>query len=64
MTTDQAYRKSLKYMDAALAIWESQDKERYCIAENYWNEGMKIYHIHFSKTKVLTGIQDVDMMLP
>ena len=64
MTTDQAYGKALKYMDAALAIWESQDKERYCIAENYWNEGMKIYNIHFSKTKVLTGIQDVDSMLP
>lgn len=51
-------------MDAALAIWESQDKERYCIAENYWNEGMKIYNVYFSKTKVLTGIQDVDSMLP
>jgi hypothetical protein len=64
MTIDQAYGKALKYMDAALAIWESQDKERYCIAENYWNEGMKIYNVYFSKTKVLTGIQDVDSMLP
>ena len=64
MTTDQAYGKALKYMDAALAIWESQDNERYCIAENYWNEGMKIYHDYFSETKVLTQVQDVDMMLP
>jgi hypothetical protein len=64
MKTDQIYGKALKYMDAALAIWESQDKERYCIAENYWNEGMKFYHIHFSETKVLTQIQDVDSMLP
>jgi hypothetical protein len=64
MTTDQAYGKTSKYMDAALAIWESQDKERYCIAENYWNEGMKIYHEYFSETKVLTQIQDIDSMLP
>jgi hypothetical protein len=64
MTIDQAYGKALKYMDSALAIWESQDNERYCIAENYWNEGVKIYNVYFSKTKVLTGIQDVDSMLP
>ena len=64
MTTDQAYGKALKYLDAANAIWESQDKERYCIAENYHNEGVKIMKQYFSETKVLTGIQDVDSMLP
>jgi len=64
MTTDQAYGKALKYLEAANVIWEAQDKERYCIAENYWNEGMKFYHIYFSETKVLTEIQDVDSMLP
>ncbi len=64
MTTDQAYGKALKYMDAALAIWESQDKERYCIAENYHNEGVKIMNQYFSETKVLTQIQDIDRMLP
>jgi hypothetical protein len=64
MTTDQAYGKALKYLDAANDIWESEDKERYCIAENYWNEGMKIYDEYFSETKVLTQIQDVDTMLP
>jgi hypothetical protein len=64
MTTDQAYGKALKYLDAANDIWESEDKERYCIAENYWNEGMKTYDEYFSETKVLTQIQDVDTMLP
>jgi hypothetical protein len=54
----------LKYLDAANAIWESQDKERYCIAENYHNEGVKIMKQYFSETKVLTEIQDVDSMLP
>jgi hypothetical protein len=51
-------------MDAALTIWESFDKERYSIADNYWNEGMKIYHEYFSETKVLTELQDVDSLLP
>ena len=64
MTTDQAYGKALKYLDAANAIWESQDKERYCIAENYHNEGVMIMKQNFSETKVLTEIQDVDSMLP
>jgi hypothetical protein len=64
MTTDQAYGKALKYLEAANTIWESQDKERYCIAENYWNEGMKIYDEYFSDKKTLTQIQDVDSMLP
>lgn len=62
MTTDQAYGKSLKYLEAANAIWESQDQERYCIAENYHNEGVKI--MKYFETKVLTEIQDVDSMLP
>lgn len=64
MTTDQAYGKALKYLEAANSTWESQDKERYCIAENYWNEGMKIYDEYFSNKKILTEIQDVDTMLP
>ena len=51
-------------MDAALTIWESFDKERYCIADNYWSEGMKIYHEYFSETKVLTELPDVDSLLP
>jgi hypothetical protein len=64
MTTDQAYGKALKYLEAANAIWEAQDKERYCIAENYHNEGLKIMNRYFSETKVLTQIQDIDSMLP
>jgi hypothetical protein len=64
MTTDQAYGKALKYLEAANAIWEAQDKERYCIAENYHNEGLKIMNQYFSETKVLTRIQDIDSMLP
>ena len=64
MTIDQAYGKALKYLEAANAIWESQDKERYCIAENYHNEGLKIMNQYFSETKVLTQIQDIDLMLP
>jgi len=64
MTIDQAYGKALKYLDAANAIWEAQDKERYCIAENYHNEGLKIMNQYFSETKVLTQIQDIDSMLP
>jgi hypothetical protein len=64
MTTDQAYGKALKYLEAANVIWESQDKERYCIAENYHNEGLKIMNQYFPETKVLTEIQDVDNMLP
>jgi hypothetical protein len=64
MTTDQAFSKSSRLMDAALTIWESFDKERYSIADNYWNEGMKIYHEYFSETKVLTELQDVDSLLP
>jgi hypothetical protein len=64
MTTDQAYGKALKYLEAANVIWEAQDKERYCIAENYHNEGLKIMNQYFSETKVLTQIQDVDSMLP
>jgi hypothetical protein len=64
MTTDQAYGKALKYLDAANAIWEAQDKERYCIAENYHNGGLKIMNQYFSETKVLTQIQDIDSMLP
>ncbi len=64
MTTDQAFSKASRLMDAALTIWESFDKERYSIADNYWNEGMKIYHEYFSETKVLTEPQDVDLMLP
>ena len=64
MTTDQAFAKSSRLMDAALTIWESFDKERYSIADNYWNEGMKIYHEYFSEIKVLTELQDVDSLLP
>jgi len=64
MTTDQAYGRALKYLEAANAIWEAQDKERYCIAENYHNEGIKIRNQYFSETKVLTQIQDIDSMLP
>ena len=64
MTTDQAYGKALKYLEAANIIWEAQDKERYCIAENYHNEGLKIMNQYFSETKVLTQIQDIDSMLP
>jgi hypothetical protein len=64
MTTDQAYAKGLKYLEAANAIWEAQDKERYCIAENYHNQGVKIMNQYFCETKVLTQIQDVDRMLP
>ena len=64
MTIDQAYGKALKYLEAANAIWEAQDKERYCIAENYHNEGLKIMNQYFSETKVLTQIQDIDTMLP
>jgi hypothetical protein len=64
MTIDQAYGKALKYLEAANAIWEAQDKERYCIAENYHNEGLKIMNKYFSETKVLTQIQDIDSMLP
>ena len=64
MTIDQAYGKALKYLEAANAIWEAQDKERYCIAENYHNEGLKIMNQYFSETKVLTRVQDVDSMLP
>jgi len=54
----------LKYLEAANVIWESQDKERYCIAENYHNEGLNIMNQYFSETKVLTQIQDIDSMLP
>jgi hypothetical protein len=64
MTTDQAYGKALKYLEVANAIWEANDKERYCIAENYHNEGLKIMNQYFSETKVLTQIQDIDSMLP
>jgi len=64
MTIDQAYGKALKYLEAANAIWEAQDKERYCIAENYHNEGLKIMNQYFSETKVLIQIQDIDSMLP
>jgi hypothetical protein len=64
MTIDQAYGKALKYLEAANAIWEAQDKERYCIAENYHNEGLKIMNRYFSETKILTQIQDIDSMLP
>jgi hypothetical protein len=64
MTIDQAYGKALKYLEAANAIWEAQDKERYCIAENYHNEGLKIMNQYFSETKVLTEPQDIDLMLP
>ena len=64
MTIDQAYGKAVKYLEAANAIWEAQDKERYCIAENYHNEGLKIMNQYFSETKVLTQIQDIDSMLP
>jgi hypothetical protein len=64
MTTDQAFAKASRLMNSALTIWESFDKERYSIADNYWNEGMKIYHEYFSETKVLTELQDVDSLLP
>jgi hypothetical protein len=64
MTIDQAYGKALKYLEAANVIWEAQDKERYCIAENCHNEGLKIMNQYFSETKVLTQIQDIDSMLP
>jgi hypothetical protein len=64
MSTDKAYEKASRYMDAALQIWESQDKERYCIAENYWNEGMKIYNEYFIQINVLTELQDIDSLLP
>jgi hypothetical protein len=64
MTIDQAYGKALKYLEAANSIWEAQDKERYCIAENYHNEGLKIMNQYFSETKILTQIQDIDSMLP
>ena len=64
MTIDQAYGKALKYLEAANVIWEAQDKERYCIAENYRNEGLKIMNQYFSETKILTQIQDIDSMLP
>jgi hypothetical protein len=64
MSTDKAYEKASRFMDAALTIWESQDKERYCIAGNYWNEGMKIYNEHFIQRNVLTELQDTDSLLP
>ena len=64
MTIDQAYGKALRYLETANSIWEAQDKERYCIAENYHNEGLKIMNQYFSETKVLTQIQDIDSMLP
>ena len=64
MTIDKAYGKALKYLEAANVIWEANDKERYCIAENYHNEGLKIMNQYFSETKVLTQIQDIDSMLP
>ena len=64
MSVDQAYGKSMKFFKYAMDIWESEDKERYSIAENYWNEGMKIYDEYFSDKKLLTQIQDVDSMLP
>ena len=65
MTTDQAFEKAFRYFKFAQVIWTSQDKERYCIAENYHNEGMKIYNKYFQdETKVLTQIQDIDLMLP
>lgn len=64
MTTDVAFIKALRYLEVANSIWESEDKERYCIAENYHNEGLKIMNQYFSETKVLTQIQDIDLMLP
>ena len=64
MTIDQAYGKALKYLEAANVIWEAQDKERYCIAETYHNDGLKIMNQYFSETKVLTEPQDIDSMLP
>lgn len=64
MTTDQAFEKAFRYFKFAQVIWVSQDKERYCIAENYHNEGLKIMNQYFSETKVLTQIQDIDLMLP
>ena len=65
MTTDQAFEKAFRYFKFAQVIWVSQDKEKYCIAENYHNEGMKIYNKYFQdEKKVLTQIQDIDSMLP
>ena len=64
MSTEQAYSKAIRYLEAANRIWESQDKERYCMAENYHNEGIKIVQKYFSETKVLTETQDIDSLLP
>jgi hypothetical protein len=51
MTTDQAFEKAFRYFKFAQVIWTSQDKERYCIAENYHNEGIKIYNKYFQDEK-------------
>ena len=64
MTIDQAYGKALKYLEAANSIWEAQDKERYCIAENYHNEGLKIMNQYFSETILVTHILDCDSFRP
>ena len=64
MTTEQAYVKASRMLEAANTIWEAQDKDRYCIAENYYNEGIKIAQKYFFDTNILTQPQDIDSMLP
>jgi hypothetical protein len=64
MTTDQAYGKASRYLDIASSIWESGDTERYCLAENYYDQAIKLKSEYFSETKILTMALDIDSLLP
>jgi len=41
-----------------------KDKDRYTLADEYWEKGIKLYKEYFPDKEVLTEIQDIDTMLP
>jgi hypothetical protein len=64
MTRDQAFKRIMQYLDTSNSIWMCKDKDRYALADDYWEKGISLYKIHFPETKVLTQIQDIDSLLP
>ena len=64
MTKDQAFKRILQFLETSNNIWMCKDKNRYTLADEYWEKGIKLYKEYFPDKEVLTEIQDIDTMLP
>jgi hypothetical protein len=64
MTKDQAFKRILQFLETSNNIWMCKDTDRYTLADEYWEKGIKLYKEYFPDKKMLTQIQDIDTMLP